>query len=676
MFRKRGQRYYDWVVNRDLRAKQKQRAKQVDHTETDFEEGIFYKAKLIGFKDIQRPKDRIGIVAAMREIRFEFKNKNVKKQQVTIGVGVDGIRVSFPKNNSKLPMNATNKNNSLKTTNLSEHLDAGTNTNINNNKPLNNTDITLMHDQINRIFYVSHDSQDLQVWSYIAQDANSSSFKCCVFKSFKKSDAVRIVHTIGQAFDICHKITQKRKILESSESSSPRTPKSPENDEANVEDAGSEVHPANLPENAENYGKNDTKHTKNAQNEPESNRNRCKTLNSPESNQNIKNPDSHSNSKNNSTPVPVLPSTQIFDSYLTEINSMETHQIRIERGYMQRCVETEQARADVAQQNLKKSLDQNKSLVDHLKNLHAYISSLECLVQTNVGNSFEVLEKLRVEHETDRLLDAAVKPIHPGNPGDVIMSVGQHELQKSKSTTNKTKRNLSPSQHNSPSKFDSSFMDESFNLIEAAEKQLLKTASVSQIKIPNFANFNSPEAVELLPSPIVIEPIVKLKQKSQTNPFIDSYAAKSPETVCDTAFARPVPVNLQETVPRLVPKPPTPPSKYSVLRDIEPAEVDQFSPAVSHRKPNLFNETDMPLVKKFLFNDNSSSLLPNSNARPSSVEQVADQLVTEIVAAGNSVSSSFYHANSNFSDGTTSFDPSAMIDELNKNVQMLSELEN
>ena len=591
MFRKRGQRYYDWVVNRDLRAKQKQRAKQVDHTETDFEEGIFYKAKLIGFKDIQRPKDRIGIVAAMREIRFEFKNKNVKKQQVTIGVGVEGIRVSFPKNNSKLPNSNLNSNkNSLKTTNLSENVgnlnNAGTNTNINNNKPLDNTDITLMHDQINRIFYVSHDSQDLQVWSYIAQDANSSSFKCCVFKSFKKSDAVRIVHTIGQAFDICHKITQKRKILEGSEqSSSPRgLPKSPENDEENVEDAGSEVHPANLPESAKNDSKH-TKNTRNARNEPVSKQNHKKTSNSPESEKNPldRRTNSNNNSKNNSTPIPVSPSTHLFDSYLTEISSMETHQIRIERGYMQRCVETEQARADVAQNNLKKSLDQNKSLVDHLKNLHAYISSLECLVQTNVSNSFEVLEQLRVEHETDGLLDAAVKPMRSGETPSGVIITNEAESNLNPSNINLGKLNpgnsnpdngqnsqkFTPDSHlpnnNSPSKFDSSFMDESFNLIEQAEKQLLKTASVSQIKIPNFANFNSPEAVELLPSPIVIEPIVKLKQKSQTNPFIDSYAAKSPEeeeeeeedTVGDTAFARPVPVNLQETVPRLVPKPPT-----------------------------------------------------------------------------------------------------------------------
>lgn len=37
-----------------------------------------------------------------------------------------------------------------------------------------------------RIFYVSHDSQDLKIWSYIARDGPSNVFKCNVFKAYKK----------------------------------------------------------------------------------------------------------------------------------------------------------------------------------------------------------------------------------------------------------------------------------------------------------------------------------------------------------------------------------------------------------------------------------------------------------------------------------------------------------
>ena len=37
-----------------------------------------------------------------------------------------------------------------------------------------------------RIFYVSHDSQDLKVFSYIARDATSNHFRCNVFKTNKK----------------------------------------------------------------------------------------------------------------------------------------------------------------------------------------------------------------------------------------------------------------------------------------------------------------------------------------------------------------------------------------------------------------------------------------------------------------------------------------------------------
>lgn len=45
-----------------------------------------------------------------------------------------------------------------------------------------------------RIFYVSHDSQDLKIFSYIARDGQSNVFRCNVFKSKKKvRDSLRFV---------------------------------------------------------------------------------------------------------------------------------------------------------------------------------------------------------------------------------------------------------------------------------------------------------------------------------------------------------------------------------------------------------------------------------------------------------------------------------------------------
>jgi len=37
-----------------------------------------------------------------------------------------------------------------------------------------------------RIFYVSHDSQDMKIFSYIARDGSTNVFKCNVFKANKK----------------------------------------------------------------------------------------------------------------------------------------------------------------------------------------------------------------------------------------------------------------------------------------------------------------------------------------------------------------------------------------------------------------------------------------------------------------------------------------------------------
>lgn len=47
-----------------------------------------------------------------------------------------------------------------------------------------------------RIFYVSHDSQDLKIFSYIARDGQSNVFRCNVFKSKKKVRPEAVLKTV------------------------------------------------------------------------------------------------------------------------------------------------------------------------------------------------------------------------------------------------------------------------------------------------------------------------------------------------------------------------------------------------------------------------------------------------------------------------------------------------
>ena len=159
------------------------------HNEEAFQHGLKFKAKYIGNLEIARPTSKVDIITAMRRIRYEYKVKGVKKQRCVIDISTQGVKVTKRRRRSR--------------------------------KQLPEEDLLMMQHAIYRIFYVSHDSQDLKIFSYITRESPDNSFRCNVFKAYKKRNALHIVRSLGQAFDVCHKLNprpKKKKRSEMSES--------------------------------------------------------------------------------------------------------------------------------------------------------------------------------------------------------------------------------------------------------------------------------------------------------------------------------------------------------------------------------------------------------------------------------------------------------------------------
>ncbi|CAH0716038.1 unnamed protein product, partial [Brenthis ino] len=143
------------------------------HPDEAFEYGITFHAKYIGTMDVPRPTSRVEIVAAMRRVRYEFKARGVKKRKVTVDVSIDGVRVTTRTKNIKKKSSKF----------------------FSRNKNTTSECIEIMHHPIYRIFYVSHDSSDLKIFSYIARDGATNVFKCNVFKSSKKVSILAQIQT-------------------------------------------------------------------------------------------------------------------------------------------------------------------------------------------------------------------------------------------------------------------------------------------------------------------------------------------------------------------------------------------------------------------------------------------------------------------------------------------------
>jgi len=196
------------------------------HPEEAFDHGIRFSARYVGSLDVPKPASRVEIVAAMRRVRFQFKTRSIPKRDVFVVVSTEGIRVCDRDDEDE---NFSNKRRKLfhwmrKRRSIGRTSDAVYETSFDwdmdlsipedqREKPETSDEIAgtggesgggedggcggvdpkadasstavksrrrhlrpreqrrhaIMESPINRVFYVSHDSQDLKTFSYIAQ---------------------------------------------------------------------------------------------------------------------------------------------------------------------------------------------------------------------------------------------------------------------------------------------------------------------------------------------------------------------------------------------------------------------------------------------------------------------------------------------------------------------------
>ncbi|XP_065191274.1 dystrophin-like protein 1 [Sycon ciliatum] len=158
-------------------AKSDQFGKAPVQNDDAFMHGVVCKAKFIGSMEIPRPKSRPEIISNMRRIRYEYKARNVVKVKVKIRISVSGLSVT------KRQKKKRRRRSTLLTDTQPE---------------------VILESPIYRVFFVSHDSLDRQIFSLVCRaelEGGKKCFVCAVFKAYKKSHALRIVRTVGQVFD-------------------------------------------------------------------------------------------------------------------------------------------------------------------------------------------------------------------------------------------------------------------------------------------------------------------------------------------------------------------------------------------------------------------------------------------------------------------------------------------